>query len=234
VLLDYLEDELARSEGTLQQFLAELTKDMRDLFALDGSPAEVLLERYKDGMSRAVLLFCQRGSCFELLENGAPHLNPSDDIAAALLFGARDGWLRLPRQLRGGDLSGWVSDRMAYVEQGRKEGCLTFKTPSPPIALASNLPPAGADWSKADEDHALAFARRCGWTNCIHTRITVSPDVRPDQIKPDGRDLLLPGDVTSCVTIVSKNRFMNRLKQSPLNPGIVSGFIHDLKERLKS
>ena len=63
-----------------------------------------------------MILFFLRRDCADLLEFDDDRLNEADRLAAAVLFGLRDGWLGLPLRLRAvPGLSAAVSYRMARM-----------------------------------------------------------------------------------------------------------------------
>ena len=75
-----------------------------------------LFDRFTTPFPRAISLLFLRSTCADLLAFEHEALNAEDRLAAALLFGARAGWLALPLSLRGGAAaSAAVSHRMAAL-----------------------------------------------------------------------------------------------------------------------
>src|SRR5690606_25062858 len=106
IALTYLESQLdVLGESEFRPRLERLTSDMRGCLGLGGGTITELLERHKGSLSRPLLLFCLRESCTELLEFSQPLLNDTEYILAGMLFGVRESWLQLPKELRHPDVS---------------------------------------------------------------------------------------------------------------------------------
>jgi hypothetical protein len=118
--LAFLEYQLAAIEDGYRPRLEKLLADMREAVGFIDSTVTELLERNKGSLSRPLLLFCLRESCEELLEFSHPLLSETEFLLAAVLFGARDGWLGMPRALRQpASLSASIAHKMAEIEQGQ-------------------------------------------------------------------------------------------------------------------
>ena len=113
VALAYLENQLdLLREMEFRPRLERLIADMRGFLGLGGGTITELLERHKGSLSRPLLLFCLREHCTELLEFSHPLLNDAEYLLAGILFGVRDSWLQLPKELRDPDMSAYVAFRM--------------------------------------------------------------------------------------------------------------------------
>ena len=75
-----------------------------------------LFDRHDTSLAHSLILFLLREDCAALLDFESDRLSEWDWLAAAVLFGVRDGWMRLPLRLRPGrDLLDAVSHRMACL-----------------------------------------------------------------------------------------------------------------------
>jgi hypothetical protein len=172
-----------------------------------------LFERYKGTVSHALLLFFLRDNCDELLEfqtkNPRVMLSDEDLIAAALLFGARDGWLGLANKHRR-RISDWTTSLMASKLHGT-DGIqiqIPDKRPKPLREFFS-----GDCWD-TNKKHAFELAQKCKWNECMQTWIKVSKSFRVEELY-----LILPGDVkTSAIkSVVDKDSFLKRISQGAID-----------------
>ena len=137
VALEYLDSQLDQLQKTeFRARLERLIVDMRSCLGLGGGTVTELLERHKGSLSRPLLLFCLREHCTDLLEFSHPLLSDAEYLLAGILFGARDSWLQLPRELRDPDLSAFVAYRMAEAEHRKLSDGFTRgdpRRPRPPV-----------------------------------------------------------------------------------------------------
>lgn len=219
VALAHLESQLDRLPETAHRpRLARLIADMRACFGLAGATVTELFEQHKGALSRPLLLFCLRRHSTELLEFSHPLLNDIEYLLAGILFGVRDGWLRLPRELRDPDLSAYVIWRMTMAEQRQLKHDFNLIAPRRPIPLRELFATSRGKWNSAQREAALNLARESGWDDCIQTRITLAEGNYPDSFKPDGLQLTLPGRI-SASEAVDQARFLRQLGQWPPAPG---------------
>ncbi|MYA37071.1 MAG: hypothetical protein F4030_14035 [Gammaproteobacteria bacterium] len=138
VALEYLESQLDKvREIELEARLERLIVDMRNCRGLGGGTVTELLERHKDTLSKTLMLFCLRESCADLLEFSHPSITDADYVLAGILFGVRDSWLQLPRELRDAELFAFVSYQMAEAQHRESNDGLIlgeFRRPMPPAA----------------------------------------------------------------------------------------------------
>lgn len=165
-------------------------------------------EKFKGTVSHALLLFFQRERCDDLLkfqsQNPRVVLSDAVIIAAALLFGARDGWFALAKEYRH-DISKWVTSLMAAKAQYSNKDAIQIKQPMPkPLREFF----AGSAWD-ANEKHALEAARRCKWEECLQTKIKV-----PKSYCVEEGYLIFPGDVkgSAIKTVIDKDNFLTKLR----------------------
>ena len=117
VALEYLDSQLDQlQEMEFRAGLERLIADMRSCLGLGGGTVTELLERHKGSLSRPLMLFCLREHCTDLFEFSHSLLSDAEYLLAGILFGVRDSWLQLPRELRDPELSAFVAYRMAEAE----------------------------------------------------------------------------------------------------------------------
>ena len=144
VALEYLDSQLDQlQEMEFRACLERLIADMRSCLGLGGGTVTELLERYQGSLSRPLLLFCLREHCIDLLEFSHSLLSDAEYLLAGILFGARDRWLQLPRELRDPDLSAFVAYRMADAEHRKLSHDFTLVEPRRPIPPAARQVESG-------------------------------------------------------------------------------------------
>lgn len=138
VALEYLDSQVDQlQEMEFRACLERLIADMRSCLGLGGGTVTELLERHKGSLSRPLLLFCLREHCADLLEFSHSLLSDVEYLLAGILFGVRDSWLQLPRELRDPELSAFVAYRMADAEHRKLSDDFTLgepRCPRPPVA----------------------------------------------------------------------------------------------------
>lgn len=216
--LRYLESQLRTlSDDKYRARLEALIEDMRACHGLGGGTNTELFDRHEGPLSRSLLLFCLRQTCEELLEFSHELLNDADYILAAVLFGVRDSWLKLPKELRNTDLSAYVAYRMADAEQrepGNESDGLSVRRPPRPKPLRELFTSSGTALNH--QDVALELAQKCKWNDCILTRVTLAEGVYPSSFERNGLQVDLPGEVISVTPELVEGRFLRRLRQWPL------------------
>lgn len=170
-----------------------------------------LFEKFQGTVSHALLLFFWGERCEDLLEfqdkNPQVVLSDADRLAAALLFGAREGWSGLAKKYRRG-LSRWVTSFMAAKAHAPD----TAYSPDDAVIVfnAQGLKPLRElftdDHGAINEKRALDAARKQKWTECLFTRVKI-----PATYRVDAGFLILPGD-TAAKIIVESDLFLARLR----------------------
>lgn len=222
--LTYLDSQLDQlREMEFRTRLERLIADMRSCLGLGGGTVTELLERHKGSLSRPLLLFCLRESCIDLLEFSHPLLSDVEFLLAGILFGARDSWLQLPRELRTPKLAAFAEYHMAESEHREWGDGFALVGPRSPIPLRELFVSPTGEWSSVQKEIALELARDCGWNECIQTRITLAEGDYPATFERNDLQVILPGRV-SITEILDKARFLHRLAQwPPVTPEIESG-----------
>ncbi len=216
-VLAYLE-RVGLQEQRYKDALEQLITDIRGSLGLGGGTISEMFERHKGPLSRSLLLFCLREHSMDLLEFSHPMLEDADYILACILFGVRDGWLRLPRELRDPSLSDYVSYRMANYEHQRPVWQFAFTSPPPPpVPLRAYFPLSGREWSRKQKEMAMELAGKCDWNECIQTYIKSSTGNGLDVIENDSSQIKVRGRV-SVIEKVNSTFFLERLGKWPLVP----------------
>lgn len=233
-VLAYLENQLdLLPEMEFRPRLERLIADMRGFLGLGGGTITELLERHKGSLSRPLLLFCLREHCTDLLEFSHPLLKDAEYILAGILFGVRDSWLQLPKELRDPDLSTYVAFRMADAEHRKRAENLAMSAPPRPKPLRELFTSPSDVWSGMKRDVAVELASECNWNDCFQTHITLaeSPvdDGLPESFERKGLRVVLPGRVTTVTEEMDEIQFLHRLGQwPPIAPDIES----EVREKL--
>ena len=217
VALAYLENQLdLLREVEFRPRLERLIADMRGFLGLGGGTITELLERHKGSLSRPLLLFCLREHCTDLLEFSHPLLNDAEYLLAGILFGVRDSWLQLPRELRDPDLSAYVAFRMVDAERRKQGGRLAMDAPPRPKPLRELFTSPDGEWNSMTKDVAVELADKCNWNDCIQTRITLAEGDLPESFERKDLQVVLPGRVTTVTEEVDETKFLRRLGQWPM------------------
>ncbi len=217
VALEYLGEQLKQPQQKNKQQLEKLIADLRAIHGLGGGTITELLEQHEGSLSRSLLLFFLREKCTELMEFSHKLLNDGDYILAGILFGVRDNWLQLPKELRNPELSKYVAFRMAEAEQREQGDKLAIDARSPrPKPLRELFTSPSGKMTVEQKDKALKLARKYHWNDCIETCITLagSEDL-PARFERKDFELVIPCDVVEISTEVDEVKFLRRLGQWP-------------------
>ncbi len=230
VALEYLDSQLAiLQESELRPRLERLVADMRGCRGLGAGTITELLERHKGSLSRPLLLFCLRENCTELLEFSNPLLNDAEYVLAGILFGVRDSWLQMPKELRDPEVSAYVAYRMAVAEHLRCRDDFTLTSPPGPKPLRELFTAPGSEGNSSQNGVALKLAKMCNWNDCVRTRITLAEGDYPDSFERNDLQLVLPGRVVASTEEVEVAIFLRRLGQwPPIDPKIEAEVRKDL------
>ena len=193
VLIDYLAEASASLDPRVQAGVRRLRDTLESLTGLADATASELFERHDTPLAHAMTLFFLRRDCADLFDYRSDRLGETDWLAAAILFGVRDGWLSLPLRLRGqSEVSAAVSHRMAQMSHrspARTSTSAEHRQGSAPSANSSAAVPPGARargpprWTWPEHRSGIAFIP--GSTSVPASTISRS--------KPDRRKLRCPG-----------------------------------------
>ena len=217
LLLDYLDRESTDLDEPLRKHVVELRETLDSLTGLADLTVSDLFDRFTTPFPRAMSLLFLRSTCADLVAFEHEVLTPEDRLAAALLFGARAGWLALPLSLRGGAAaSAAVSHRMAALSHRLADtGFELGPAPARPKALAELF---AGEWSARQQDAAVALARKQKWTDCLQTRVTLGPGDYALKVGRGGTEIVFPGEARAIETEVDRPRFRTLLAAAAIDP----------------
>ena len=216
-------------EVRLRQHVVELRETLESLTGLADLTASDLFDRFRTPFPRAMSLLFLRSTCADLLAFEHDALTSEDRVAAALLFGARAGWLALPLSLRGGKAaSAAVSHRMAALSHRLTDtGFELGPAPGRPKSLAELF---AGDWNARQRDAAVELARRQKWADCLQTRVKLGVGDYVLKVGRGGTEIVFPGDVRGIETGVDRSRFTALLAATAIGPEHEAAVIGMLEE----
>ena len=216
-LLDYLERQSTGLDDRLRKHVVELRETLDALTGLADLTASDLFDRFKTPLPRAMSLLFLRSTCADLLAFEHDALTTEDWLAAALLFGARAGWLALPLSLRGGAAaSAAVSHRMAALSHRLADtGFGLGQAPARPMPLAELF---AGPWNARQRNAAVSLARAQEWTDCLQTRVKLGAGDYVLKVGRGGTEIVFPGEARAVETDVDRPRFSTRLAAASIDP----------------
>ncbi len=220
VLVEWLGDA-ARAQGTRSWAgLNELRESLHALNGLKAPTAGELFARHETPFARAMILFGLRRTCAELLDFEHAALREADWLAAAILFGARDGWLGLPVDLRTlpglapDELQTAVSYRMARLAHTMAGADLDLGACPARIRPLRELFGEDRDWGARERAAALELSRAHKW-DCIRTRVTLAKGEHSLVVHGGRVHIDVVGEPSVVVTI-DRDRFYDHLASGRL------------------
>jgi len=224
VLLTYLENSAKSLDDKMKTALLKLVNDLRKLAVFTDDTITELFNRHPKPFSRAMTLFVLREKCDDLKDFYNPLLTELDYVAAAILFGARDGWLGLQLALRNFDgLQAAVSHRMVEMAHRLNKTGLEFGlAPSRPVTLRELFVTGEKEWSAKQKDAATLLARESNWNECIQTRISLGKGEYHLIIDGSGAQILLEGEAKAIKTEIDATKFLERMAHSNISEKIES------------
>ncbi len=229
MVLAYLGAQLTQlTDETNKSRLERLIEDMQGFLGLGGGTITDLFERNKGSLSRPLLLFCLREHCKDLLEFSHPLLSDTEYLLSGILFGVRDGWLRLPYEMRNQALSAYIMFRMTDVAHQKQGDVFSGpKTPSPQ-PLRAIFPSARELWHPIQEKAAIEIAKVSKWQDCLET-IIASADGSPlDEPKQESGKYIFSGETNSTIKI-KQDVFLKHLGEwSPMEMELEAKVRNDL------
>ena len=216
-LLDYLDTAATTLDARLQAGAGRLRDTLMSLRGLAGATTGELFERHTTPLARAMTLFFLRRDCADLLDFEHDRLHEQDRLAAAVLFGARDGWLGLPLRLRAiPGLSAAVSHRMAQMAQRLGGTDLDLGDRPPRVQPLRELFGDGSSWGPRESRAALELARANRW-DCVRTRISLPRGDYTLTIEGGAAHIDVPGEPRVAAQ-VDPDRFFACLAGGPARP----------------
>ena len=219
MLLDFLSETAAGLDSRVQSGTRSLCDTLSSLSGLGDATVSTLFERHPTPMARAMILFFLRRDCADLLDFSHDALREPDWVMVAILFGARDGWQRLPLPLRAvSGLSDAVSHRMARM--AHRIARTEFDLGDAPARVGSlrELFGNGSHWRRMEQSAALDLARSQKW-DCIDTRISLGRGEYSLSVSGGSAHIDVPGEpkVTARIDVA---KFLDHLAESRLEPKI--------------
>ena len=194
VVLDYLDAASTTLDVRLRAGAGKLRDTLVSLRGLAGVTASELFDRHATPLARAMILFFLRRDCADLLDFDNGRLHEADRLAAAVLFGVRDGWLGLPLRLRAtSGLSAAVSHRMARMAHRLAGSGLDLGEPPARVRPLRELFGDGSAWRARESRAALELARATAW-DCVHTRISLGRGAYSLTVEGGAVHIELPGE----------------------------------------
>ena len=218
VLLDYLAQAVESLDPRLQAGARKLHDTLESLTGLGDATASELFERHDTALAHALTLFFLRRDCSDLFEYRSDRLGEPDWLAAAILFGVRDGWLGLPLRLR--DLPGLahaVSHRMARMSHRMARTGFDLGEPPARVLPLRERFGDGSAWRPDARAAALELARLREW-DCVFTRISLGAGEYTLTVKGGSLHIELPGEPRISPDIDSE-RFFDYLASARLDSG---------------
>ena len=194
VLIDHLAAAVDGLDPRLKIGVGKLRDTLVSLTGLADATAGELFERHDTPLAHAMTLFLLRHDCVDLFDYDSDRLAEPDWLAAAVLFGVRDGWMNLPLRLRAGRaLSDAVSHRMARMSHRIAGTGLDLGRTPARVRPLRELFGDGSNWRSRERSAALALARARKW-DCVHTRISLGPGEYKLTVKGGATYIDLPGE----------------------------------------
>lgn len=219
VLIEHLAAAAGGLDPRLQAGVRKLHDTLVSLTGLGDATASELFERHDTPLAHAMTLFALRRDCADLFAFESDRLSEPDWLAAAVLFGVRDGWLSLPLRLRPGrELADAVSHRMARLSHRMAGTGLDLgEAPARPRSLRERFGD-GSAWRAGERAAALKLARTQKW-DCVHTRIHLGPGEYKLTVRGGSTRIELPGEPRISPEI-DLDRFFELLAGTRLDPEI--------------
>ena len=228
LLIEYLAEASSALDQRLQVGVNKLRETLVSLTGLGDATASELFERHDTPLAHAMILFFLHGDCADLLDYRSDHLAEPDWLAAAILFGVRDGWLKLPLRLREGRaLADAVSHRMARLSHLVAESGLDFGEAPARIRPLREFFGDGTGWRAAEKRAALEIARAQKW-DCISTRVNLGPGKYKLIVKGGSTQIVLPGELAIRPEIDAA-QFLELLSGARLDPKLEAQALRQLK-----
>ena len=216
-LIGSLDPASAKLDPRLRLGMEKLHDTLVSLTEFPDATASELFERHGTPLARAMTLFLLRQDCTDLLDFHDERLAEPDWLAAAILFGVRDGWLNLPVQLRAPrTLAGAISHRMARLAHRISGTGIVLGEPPGRVRPLRELFGDGSAWRSNERSAAFELARTQKW-DCVHTRIRLRPGEYTLTVAGGSTCIDLPGEPDVSPQIDTK-RFLDSLARARLNP----------------
>ncbi len=224
VLISFLSESSEGMDAGVQARGAALVSTLEALGGgLGSGTVSEMLDQHRRPLARAAILFLLRRRTRDLLElvEDYPQLEERDRLAAAILFGVRDGWLKLPIALRGSrEFQKTVTHRMA-AQAHRLDGSGFDLGEAPPRVRPLRELFGGSDaWDAKTNKAAVRLARGMKW-DCVRTTVSLPRGTYEFRIEGGSAHIDFQGEPW-LRTEVERDRFFELLASSRIKPGIAS------------
>lgn len=185
---------------------------------LGGSTVSEMLDLHQTPLGRAAILFLLRQRSSELLDliGDYPQLEERDCLAAGILFGVRDGWLKLPRNLREPpELAAAVTHRMAALAHRLDGSGFDLGDAPARVRPLRELLGDPDSWSPREENAAVQIASRLEW-ECIRTRVQLRRGTYHLRIERESAHIDFEGE-PSIKAWVDRDRFFEYLTRNRID-----------------
>ena len=215
-LIASLDELSAKLDPRLHTGVGKLRDTLLSLTELPEATTSDLFERHDTPLAHAMTLFLLRGACAELVDFRSDRLSERDCLAAAILFGVRDGWLNLPLRLRPGrKLSDAVSHRMARLSHRIAGTGLDLGKAPARVRPLRELLGDGSTWGIRERCAAGVLAKAQKW-DCVQTRIRLRQGEYKLTVAGGSTYIDLPGEPNVSLE-VDQNRFFELLARTRLD-----------------
>ena len=216
-LLDHLVEASASLDPRAQAGIRKLHDTLESLTGLADATASELFDRHDTPLAHALTLFFLRRDGADLFDYRSDRLGETDWLAAAILFGVRDGWLSLPLRLRSHPgLSDAVSHRMARMSHRIAGTGLDLGKLPARVRSLRELFGDGSAWRAREKSAAVELARAQKW-DCVHTRISLGAGEYRLTVRGGATHIDLPGEPRISPE-VDLERFLDLLTVARLDP----------------
>jgi hypothetical protein len=222
-LTTFYRDAAEGMEGELRTRARAVVATLESLGGgLGGDTVGRMLDKHRTPTGRAAILFLLRRKSRELFElmRDHPQLEERDRLVAGILFGARDGWLKLPLAIRGSpELANAVTHRMAALAHRREESGCELGSEPPRIRPLREIFGDPGSWGPAEEEAALRLASELKWRDCY--RFTVLLESGSYQFRIEGGSVYIECAGRPHVdTHLDRKCFLANLARSRINADI--------------
>lgn len=230
VLISYLRKSSERMGAEIQVRAAALVSTLDALGGgLGGASISEMLNEHRRPLARAAILFLLRQNTQELLEliEEYPRLEERDRLAAGILFGVRDGWLKLPVALRGPRESiTAVTHRMAVLAHRLDESGFDLGEAPPRVQPLRELFAGPETWEAKRERAAERLAWDMKWS-CVRTRVSLGKGTYEFRIEGGSAHIDFDGE-PKVVTQVDRARFFEYLARDRVAPRVEEAVRNEL------
>ncbi|MDE2679233.1 MAG: transposase [Gemmatimonadota bacterium] len=230
-LVTFYREAAQGMEGELRTRATAVVSTLESLGGgLGGDTVSSMLDKHPTPTGRAAILFLLRRKSRELFDlmGDYPQLDERDRLAAGILFGARDGWLKLPLALRGSpELANAVTHRMAVLAHRLDGSGCELGTAPPRVRPLREIFSDPGGWGSAEEEAALRLASELEWKDCYRTTVTLEPGAYEVRIE-SGSVYIDCADRPRVDTHLLGDRFVAHLARSKVDANLEA----DIRARL--